>query len=102
MNTSHRPSLPRPLLLGAAALFTLLLSACGTVTPPASTAGTDMDRLIRHVIGRGHGGKNMVGERGRQQRRSRRRQNRELISALPRDHRMIAARTPQSRRDFTE
>lgn len=47
MNTSHRPSLPRPLLLGAAALFTLLLSACGTVTPPASTAGTDMDRLLK-------------------------------------------------------
>lgn len=47
LNTTHRPSLPRPLLLGAAALFTLLLSACGTVAPPASTAGTDMDSLLK-------------------------------------------------------
>jgi membrane-bound lytic murein transglycosylase D len=44
--------LPRPLLLGAAALFTLLLSACGTVTPPANTAGTDMDRLLKSQPGR--------------------------------------------------
>ena len=47
MNTTHRPSLPRPLLLGAAALFTLLLSACGTVTPTQASAGRDMDTLLK-------------------------------------------------------
>lgn len=46
-----RPSLPRPLLLGATALFTLLLSACGTVSPPV-TAGTDMDTLLKAQSGR--------------------------------------------------
>lgn len=52
MNTINRPSLPRPLLLGAAALFTLLLSACGTVSPPQAQAGTDMDTLLRSQSGR--------------------------------------------------
>lgn len=47
MNTTHRPSLPRPLLLGAAALFTLLLSACGTVSSPQAGAGRDMDTLLK-------------------------------------------------------
>lgn len=51
LTTFSRPSLPRPLLLGAAALFTLLLSACGTVSPPV-TAGTDMDTLLKAQSGR--------------------------------------------------
>lgn len=51
LTTFSRPSLPRPLLLGAAALFTLLLSACGTVSPPV-TAGTDMDTPLKAQSGR--------------------------------------------------
>ncbi len=51
LTTFSRPSLTRPLLLGAAALFTLLLSACGTVSPPV-TAGTDMDTLLKAQSGR--------------------------------------------------
>ena len=51
LTTFSRTSLPRPLLLGAAALFTLLLSACGTVSPPV-TAGTDMDTLLKAQSGR--------------------------------------------------
>lgn len=52
LKTNQRPSLPRPLILGAAALFTLLLSACGTVSQPTARAGIDMDSLLKSQTGR--------------------------------------------------
>lgn len=52
LNTTNRPSLPRPLLLGAVAMFALLLSACGTVTPPQASAPADMDTLLKGQTGR--------------------------------------------------
>ena len=52
LKTNQRPSLPRPLILGAAALFTLLLSACGTVSQPTARAGIDMDSLLISQTGR--------------------------------------------------
>lgn len=51
LNTTYRPSLPRPLLLGAAALFSLLLSACGSLSEPKANRYNDMDSLLRSESG---------------------------------------------------